>query len=143
MLFDASAYAHIVDAAERAAPEECCGLLIGTPQAIVQAWPARNLAAEPRRRYDLDPADHFAAIREARRLGFDVVGCYHSHPQSAPLPSPVDVAEALPDFLYVIAGRASGERSWMLGAFRLDGSNFAPVGLVSTPQGQPAGGANP
>jgi proteasome lid subunit RPN8/RPN11 len=143
MRLDASAYAHIVDAAERAASEECCGLLIGTPHAIVQAWPARNLAAEPRRRYDLDPADHFAAIREARRQGLDVVGCYHSHPHSAAMPSPTDVAEGRPDFLYVIAGRASGERSWTLGAFRLDAANFVPVRLVSTPQGQQAGGASP
>ena len=143
MLLDASVRAQIVDAAERAAPDECCGLLIGDAQAIVQAWPARNRAAEPRRRYDLDPADHFAAIREARRQGLDVVGCYHSHPQSTALPSPTDVAEGLPDFLYVIAGRASGERSWTLGAFRLDAVHFVPVGLVSTPQGQQAGGVNP
>ena len=32
-----------------------------------------------------------------------MIGAYHSHPQSAPVPSPTDIAEAVSDaFLYVI-----------------------------------------
>jgi proteasome lid subunit RPN8/RPN11 len=121
-------------AAEAAVPAECCGLLLGTADAIVQAWPARNTASEPVRRYDVDPADHVAAVREARRRGLSVVGAYHSHPRMSPAPSATDLAEALPDFLYLIAGRETAEAGWALRAFRLEARepNFAEVVLVSS-----------
>jgi proteasome lid subunit RPN8/RPN11 len=90
------------------APRECCGLLLGTlPPAstwpeIHRAEPTRNLAIRPTR-YDIDPADHFRILRDARRSGLAVLGAYHSHPASPPVPSPTDLAEALSDFLYIIA----------------------------------------
>jgi desampylase len=133
MTLDSSARVAILRAADQAAPEECCGLLIGTAGAIRRAWPARNVAHDPARRYDVDPGDHFAAVREARRAGLEVIGCYHSHPRSAAIPSPTDTAEALTDFLYVIAGREPGEGIWRLSAFRFEDPNFVPVALVSSP----------
>jgi len=86
-------------------PDECCGLLVGTAVAIELACPARNLHAESRTRYLVDPADHFAAIRSARAIGLEVVGAYHSHPAGRPRPSATDCAEAQAGaFVYVIAG---------------------------------------
>jgi proteasome lid subunit RPN8/RPN11 len=84
------------------APRECCGLLLGSLTEIRRAAPARNLATSPSR-YDIDPADHFRILREARAAGLTVMGAYHSHPASAPVPSPTDLAEGLPNFLYIIA----------------------------------------
>jgi proteasome lid subunit RPN8/RPN11 len=83
------------------APRECCGLLLGSATGIERAEPARNLAA-PATRYDIDPADHFRILRDARAAGLSVIGAYHSHPASAPIPSPTDLAEGWPHFLYVI-----------------------------------------
>lgn len=85
------------------APNECCGLLIGRPGAIERVQRARNLSASPTR-YEIDPRDHFAAVRTARSLGRQVIGAYHSHPATAPVPSPSDISEASGDaeFLYVI-----------------------------------------
>jgi proteasome lid subunit RPN8/RPN11 len=85
------------------APRECCGLLIGTSDAIVRSVRARNLD-DKHTRYLIDPADHFAAVRAARADGLDVVGAYHSHPSTAAVPSPADVREATggSEFLYVI-----------------------------------------
>lgn len=89
--------------AREEAPRECCGLLIGRGTAVAHAVRARNLDPKATR-YLIDPQDHFAAIRAARADGFDVVGAYHSHPASAPVPSATDISEANsgPDFLYVI-----------------------------------------
>jgi desampylase len=86
-------------------PAECCGLLVGTANAIELAWRARNLHPESRTHYLVDPADHFAAIRSARAIGLEVVGAYHSHPAGRPRPSATDCAEAQAGaFVHVIAG---------------------------------------
>ena len=89
--------------ARQEAPRECCGLLVGRGASIVRSVRARNLDARATR-YLIDPGDHFAAIRSARTEGLDVVGAYHSHPSSPPIPSATDIAEADSgrDFLYVI-----------------------------------------
>jgi proteasome lid subunit RPN8/RPN11 len=111
------------------APLECCGLLLGTPERVDVATAARNLRASPTR-FEIDPADHFVAIRRARELGLEVVGAYHSHPASAAVPSPRDLAEAsYPDFLYLIAGLPEAE----VKAYRLAGGNFRAVSLVTFP----------
>lgn len=98
----ASVFREIVAHARRATPDECCGLLVGTGTRIEMAHAARNLRRSPTR-YLVDPADHFAAIRSARKAGLAVVGTYHEHPASAALPSPRDEREATaPGFLYLI-----------------------------------------
>jgi desampylase len=109
--------------AAEASPSECCGLLIGTAHAVEQAWRARNLEDAPSA-YLIDPADHFAAIRLARGARMDVIGAYHSHPASVPVPSKRDVAEALPGFVYLIVTPVPGApvpvRAFWLEAGRVD-----------------------
>lgn len=107
VLLPAAVREAIVEHARREAPRECCGLLIGTVGEIVEAAPARN-EAERATEYRIAPDDHFAAVRRARVRGLAVVGAYHSHPASPPEPSPRDLADAWPDFLYVIVSLAPG-----------------------------------
>jgi proteasome lid subunit RPN8/RPN11 len=109
------------------APEECCGLLLGTADAIDASVRARNLADDRQRRYRIDPRDHFSAIRKARLLGLEVVGAYHSHPASSAIPSDTDRAEAFDAFVFVIVG-PSETRAW-----RLSSGNFTEVPLVRLP----------
>jgi proteasome lid subunit RPN8/RPN11 len=90
--------------AREAAPGECCGLLLGAVEVIADIRRARNLATNLNR-FLIDPKDHIDARREARSRGLDVVGFYHSHPYSEPVPSSTDLAEAsYPDHLYLIVG---------------------------------------
>lgn len=83
----------LIEHALREAPNECCGLLIGKGVTVSECHPARNKVASETR-FQINPADHFVAIRKARAAGLEVVGAYHSHPNSAAVPSPSDVAEA-------------------------------------------------
>ena len=94
--------------ATEAAPNECCGLLVGRRGAVERSVRARNLEAG-HTRYLIDPRDHFAAMKAARIEGLHVIGAYHSHPAGAATPSSSDIAEATggPDFLYVIVSPAS------------------------------------
>jgi proteasome lid subunit RPN8/RPN11 len=120
-----------IEAHARAAwPNECCGLLVGTTADIVTSFRARNERNSPSR-YRIAPEDHFAAIRRARGLELEVVGAYHSHPSSPPVPSHTDLLESIPgDFLYVILGRGQTEYS-SFGAWRIVDGNFVPVPLVT------------
>ena len=111
-------------------PHECCGLLIGDEECVAEAVPARNISEQPAVRFLIDPHDHLAALRDARRRGLDVVGFYHSHPRSGAHPSPTDLAEAsYPNLLTAIAGL--GVQPPELRLFRLGDGNILPVGFVT------------
>lgn len=121
----AAASAH----AERAYPEECCGVLVGRPSpdgagsVVVRAVAADNQHGdERRRRYTIAPEAILHADRAARAEGLAIVGYYHSHPDHPAVPSAFDREKAWPGVSYLIVpvedGRAGPPRSW-----RLDGEN--------------------
>lgn len=91
---------------------EICGLLLGRAGRIDAILPAANVAAEPARHFELDPAVLLRAHRAARAGGPRVVGHYHSHPSGQPVPSATDAACAAPDgSLWLIVG-AGAARLW-------------------------------
>lgn len=77
---------------------EVCGLLLGAAglaaEDVRTALPAANVAADPARRFELDPAALIAAHRRARAGGEAVLGHYHSHPSGDVRPSARDAAMA-------------------------------------------------
>ncbi len=106
--------------ARESAPRECCGVLLGTTDRIVDSMRATNLAPG-NTRFELDPRDHFRAIREARSRQLDVVGFYHSHPHTPAYPSPTDMAESgYADALHLIAGIREGVNEIRLFRIRPD-----------------------
>lgn len=118
-------------------PHECCGLLIGTVDELVEAVAVRNVAAEPHRHYQISPVDYFAQVKRCRELTqrgapASVVGVYHSHPHSRPEPSPTDLEQACEDFLYLIAGPVTSA-DIDVRAYRLRAETFEPVALVAAP----------
>jgi YD repeat-containing protein len=100
---DRKALDDMVAHARETAPDECCGLLVGRRGAVERIVRTKNLQASPTR-YSIDPADHLAAIHDARSQGQSVIGAYHSHPATPAAPSASDISEATggADFLYVI-----------------------------------------
>lgn len=92
-------------AAAAASPEaEICGLLLGGAGRIERILPAANVAGDPARRFEIDPAVLFAAHRAARAGGPQIVGHYHSHPTGAAVPSPRDAAQAVGGEYWLILG---------------------------------------
>ena len=125
------AHDDIVDHARETAPAECCGLLIGTAESIVEAARTTNLASDPNR-FEMDPGDHIRARREARTRGLDVLGFYHSHPRSPATPSARDRAEAwYPGYLYLIVSVRAEPAEVRL--YRLDPGGFVEVGCKVNP----------
>jgi len=157
----------IADHARRTYPDECVGLLLGTlspPSAdtaheletslsmqIVAVYPVENRwegqitladSDDPtsrRDRFYLDPRDYLRADRAASQQGLDVVGCYHSHPDSPAVPSERDRVGAQgvgsgTQFVFLIqsvdAAAAAELRGWFL---RDNGARFAETALAVTP----------
>lgn len=101
--------ARLLNEADSEPDREVCGLLFGTSDRIEAALRCGNVASDPRTAFEIDPAALIAAHKAERRGGPAIVGCYHSHPNGAALPSPRDAAAALPDgafWLILAAGQA-------------------------------------
>ena len=85
---------------------------------VVETYPLENAREEEARhnRVLILPKDVLRAERYAREKQLDVVGYYHSHPESPAIPSQYDLDHALPVWSYVIASVIKGEvvdvRSW-------------------------------
>ncbi|HWZ52696.1 MAG TPA: M67 family metallopeptidase [Granulicella sp.] len=85
---------------EETYPHECCGVLLGRSEPgvgnsvslIVRAGNTRTDSAH--NRYNIAPQELVKIQRQARGLGFDIVGFYHSHPDHPAQWSKTDFAEA-------------------------------------------------
>jgi proteasome lid subunit RPN8/RPN11 len=89
---------------EETYPNECCGVLLGKNivsegegavnhvQQIVRAGNTRTDSAH--NRYNIAPQELVKIQRQARGLGLDIVGFYHSHPDHPAQWSTTDFAEA-------------------------------------------------
>jgi proteasome lid subunit RPN8/RPN11 len=125
----------IVAHARRDAPRECCGLLVGTSTEVLEAVAATNAAEDPLRRYEVPAVEHLAQIKRCREmsrngLAVSVLGSYHSHPRSAPEPSPTDLEYAFEEFLYLIAGPVQTEKRLDIRGFRFKDARFEAVALT-------------
>ena len=79
----------------------------------------RNVAADKLVSYEAAPEDLFAAQRQMRERGEELLAIYHSHPRSAePFPSETDVRLAYyPNAVYLIVGLAGAQP--VIRAFRI------------------------
>lgn len=89
--------ARLREEADRAAPFECCGILLGDGIRVDRVLPAANVADDPTRRFEIDPQVLVEAHRAARAGGPQVVGYYHSHPAGPAEPSATDREMAAQD----------------------------------------------
>ena len=111
--------------AREANPAECCGLIGGETGRASSLYPMRNVAANAIVAYEAAPEDLFAAQRQMRERGEQLLAIYHSHPRATePHPSETDVRLAFyPQAIYFIIGLA-GEQPLMR-AFKISESDGA------------------
>lgn len=103
-------------AAEAAYPLEACGALIGDDDLVTAIHPLPNRATRPDREYRIAPVELEPLMRGSGDDAGDVLGFYHSHPDSGPIASATDVARAWPGYWYLIVsvrdGLATSEATW-------------------------------
>lgn len=113
---------------EETYPNECCGAMLGRPDAdgwiLIEAVRAGNTRTDSaHNRYSIAPLELVRIQRSARAKGLEIAGFYHSHPDHPAEWSPTDFAEA--HWLgcsYVITSVAEGKAT-VTNAFALTGTN--------------------
>lgn len=121
---------------EGAYPNEGGGFLLGNLHdglvVVEDIMQVENVFAidEQHHRYAMRPQDWMRLEDEAEARGLQLIGYYHSHPDSPAIPSEYDREHALPNFVYVITsvsmGRSQDMRVWTL---RADRSAFDQLSL--------------
>lgn len=83
-------------------PFECCGLLAGRDALVSRMYKLTNML-KSETRYQVDSSEHFAAVKDMRRLGIELLAVFHSHPVTLAYPSETDVKLAFyPEIDYMI-----------------------------------------
>ena len=106
--------AEIRQAGAEAYPNECCGILFGSEdgdeQVVKSLRPIENAreSGEQYHRFLITAEDMMQAEIEARKLGLEIVGFCHSHPDHPAAPSEYDREHALPFYHYIILRVAQG-----------------------------------
>jgi proteasome lid subunit RPN8/RPN11 len=101
-------------------PYECCGLLLGHYEAegkrVTETYAISNAREESakRNRFLIEPAELMRGERYAREHDLEVVGFYHSHPDSPAVPSQYDLEHAWPTYSYIIVSTSAGEAKDLL-----------------------------
>ena len=121
-----SDYQKIVEYCKNTLPNEACGLLAGTVEnektttisnssancgiaylktiikTITKVYLLSNMDASSSH-YSMNPEEQLKAVKDARKCGAEIIGSFHSHPNSPAIPSTEDKRLAYnPDMEYLI-----------------------------------------
>jgi len=114
------------------APNECCGLIGGTPGEAQSLHRAENAEASPFR-YSIAPRQQLELMKRIDDDGQEVAGIYHSHTRTPAQPSQTDInlASGWPDAVYFIVSLEHPDEPDVK-AFRIEGSTVEDVDLQIT-----------
>jgi proteasome lid subunit RPN8/RPN11 len=125
-----SMFDQIVAHARDALPNEACGVIAGREGRAVRLYRMRNAEASPIV-YRFDETEQLSVFSEIEDRGWDLLGFFHSHPDTGAYPSPADRAHAhwmdpltgrhtaaYPGTRYLILSLADGEP--VLRAYRFE-----------------------
>jgi proteasome lid subunit RPN8/RPN11 len=125
--------ARLASLAEDDPDGEVCGFVAVDARGGLSVVPLRNVAAERREAFLVDPAAHLALARRLRLEGGRIAAVYHSHVDGPACLSPADIegavdgpAPVLPGVDQIVIGTRYG-KTQEIRVFAWDGSGFAPV----------------
>jgi proteasome lid subunit RPN8/RPN11 len=111
--------------ARKEAPLEACGLLAGIDKNVTHFYPLTNADAAPEH-FSMIPEEQFAAIKDMRTKSINMLGIWHSHPETPARMSEEDLRLAFtPDVIYVITSLTEDIPS--ISGFRVEAGE--PVGI--------------
>jgi proteasome lid subunit RPN8/RPN11 len=116
----------IIGHARKSYPDEGCGLLAGR-QTADRFIPVTNIASDPARQFEMEPAELIHSLRELRTSGEQLIAVYHSHPNGPARPSKTDIDRAYyPEAAQIIVSMADPELP-RVEAFRIIDGEALPV----------------
>lgn len=99
-------------AANRAYPDECCGILLGkvdenAEKGYVEVLEAREATNQIQGRrknshFEMDPLFLYQVEREIEGSGLEVIGIFHSHPDCKAVFSEEDIKYMVPGLVYTV-----------------------------------------
>jgi [CysO sulfur-carrier protein]-S-L-cysteine hydrolase len=96
----------MLEAAQEVVPLEACGLLAGTGERATKCYTLTNADASPEH-FSMLPEEQFAAVKDMRLNGLQMLAIWHSHPASPARMSAEDTRLAYtPGVVYVILSLA-------------------------------------
>lgn len=119
-------------------PNEACGMLGGRADEVMSVFALTNANPSPVS-YTIDPMQQLKVLRELEAAGQELVGIYHSHPQSPALPSLTDINRAFfpgtrelnyPGVVYLILGLSGAAPE--INAFVITGEGIEKIALKVT-----------
>lgn len=88
-------YDALVELAEQCAPEESCALLVGKQEGggatVTDIILAKNVDKNPKVQFSIAADELISGYKIAQSTGDDIVGIFHSHPDSEARPSHTDL----------------------------------------------------
>jgi proteasome lid subunit RPN8/RPN11 len=126
----------MVSHARKSLPDEACGMLGGIAGQVRKLYALENSNPSPAT-YIIDPLDQLKTIKDMDSEGLELLGIYHSHPDSPPLPSITDINRAFfpgtrelnyPGVVYVIVGLSGPAPE--VKAYRIEADGVVPVEIV-------------
>ena len=95
-------FERMLEQAQAESPIEACGILAGRDSTVERMYSMTNTEAREDH-YMMEPKEQFAAVKDMRAAGLNMLAIYHSHPATAARPSAEDVRLAFtPNITYVI-----------------------------------------
>jgi proteasome lid subunit RPN8/RPN11 len=124
--------------AENIYPEECCGILIGrlarntdNDKVVIEViltintWEGSidEISRTKHSRYIIPPQEILQAQKRAENLQLEIIGFFHSHPDTVAVPSECDREKAWEVYSYpiisVVRGKVKSIASWTLDENRI------------------------
>lgn len=117
-------YQKILEHAKKGLPNEACGLLGGYTekdgsQVITDVYLLRNVD-ESREHFSMDPKEQFAAVKDIRSKGRELLGNFHSHPESPSRPSEEDIRLAYDSKIHYLILSLMEEGNPVLNSFHIE-----------------------
>lgn len=94
----------LVEHSKRESPNEACGILAGNQadKKVDKVYQMTN-TDKSAKTFFMNPKEQLKVMKEIRNLGLEMVGIYHSHPETEAYPSAHDVELAFyPEVSFVI-----------------------------------------
>lgn len=116
-------YEKILDHARKGLPEEACGLLGGYEengdQYVTDVYLLTNVD-HSREHFSMDPAEQLAAVKDIRAKKRQLLGNWHSHPESPSRPSEEDIRLAFDPKLHYMILSLMEENNPVLNSFHVE-----------------------
>ena len=90
MIINEKVIAEMIAQAQKDAPNETCGYLLGADDVVTENYWMETIDHSPEH-FSFAPKDQFAALRFARSKGLRILANWHSHPASPSRPSQEDL----------------------------------------------------